>query len=173
MNRRLQRGAPLLLAGLWTACATAAPAAKPAAPGAVAEPAAKRELAARSELPMVIRETLSASMERHGEELSYLLVSVVLLDYDGVEQLAQLIADEPKLGRPNPEETGTLNAMLPPAFFAHQDQLTERARTLALAAREKDDAKLVEAFGALAETCVACHSTYLHDELEALSTALR
>jgi hypothetical protein len=172
MSQRTRTLPTRLLACLLAACATAAPAAKPATPaaGATAQ-AAKRELAERSELPMVIRETLRASMERHGEELSFLLVSVVLLDYAAAERLAQLIADEPKLGRPHPTEKDTLNALLPASFFVHQDQLTERARGLSLAAREKDDAKLGKAFGALAETCVGCHSTYLHEELEAARSA--
>jgi hypothetical protein len=163
----------LLLCAALGACAANAPAAQPAATPSQTAAAPKRQLPERTELPLVIREALSRSMERHGEELSYLLVSVVLLDYASAEKLAQLIADEPKLGRPHPDETGTLNAMLPVAFFEHQDQLTARARDLALAAREKNDAKLVKAFGALAETCVGCHSTYLHDELEALATALQ
>lgn len=172
MNLRTGTCAALLLSGVTAACATTASGAKPAAPaGQAAAPAAKRELPARDELPMVIREALSASMARHGEELSFLLVSVVLLDYAAAERLAQLIADEPKLGRPRPDETETLNALLPSSFFVHQDQLVERATALGLAAREKNDATLGKAFGALAETCVGCHSTYLHDELEALRSA--
>jgi hypothetical protein len=164
--------AAFLLCGVAAACATAASRAKPAAPaGQAVAPTPKRELPGRSELPMVIRETLSASMERHGEELSFLLVSVVLLDYAAAERLAQLIADEPKLGRPRPDEKETLNALLPSSFFVHQDELTKRANALALAARAKNDATLGKAFGALAETCVGCHSTYLHDELETLRSA--
>jgi hypothetical protein len=162
-----------LLAGVAAACATTASRVKPAAsPEQMGVQAPKRELPAREELPMVIRETLSASMERHGEELSFLLVSVVLLDYAGAERLAQLIADEPKLGRPHPDEKETLNALLPSSFFVHQDELTERAKALSLAARDKNDATLGKAFGALAETCVGCHSTYLHEELEAWRSAL-
>jgi hypothetical protein len=172
MSLRTRSCAALLLCGVAGACAASTSGAKPAAhAGQAVAPAPKRELAERSELPMVIRETLSASMERHGEELSFMLVSVVLLDYAATERLAQLIADEPKLGRPHPDEKDTLNALLPSSFFVHQDQLVERASALALAAREKNDATLGKAFGALAETCVGCHSTYLHDELEALRSA--
>jgi hypothetical protein len=172
MSLRTRACAALVLAGVAAGCATTTSGVKPATPVAqAAAPAPARELPERSELPMVIRETLSASMERHGEELSFLLVSVVLLDYVAAEQLAQLIANEPRLGRPGPDEKETLNALLPSSFFVHQDQLLERANALALAARAKNDATLGKAFGALAETCVGCHSTYLHDELEALRSA--
>jgi hypothetical protein len=172
MSLRARSCAALLLSGAVAACATtAAGTQQPASGGQAVAQAPKRELPERNELPMVIRETLSASMERHGEELSFLLVSVVLLDYADAERLAQLIADEPKLGRPHPDEKETLNALLPSSFFVHQDRLTDRATALALAAREKNDATLGTAFGALAETCVGCHSTYLHDELEAWRSA--
>jgi hypothetical protein len=119
----------------------------------------------RKDLPLVLRETLAASMDRHGEELVYLLSSVVLLHYEEAEELAQMIANEPKLGRPAPGDAASLNAMLPTGFFTYQDALSERAKELADAARARQDVRLVKAFGALSETCVGCHSAYLNDEL--------
>jgi hypothetical protein len=89
----------------------------------------------------------------------------VLLHYEEVEELAQMIADEPKLGRPAPGDDTSLNAMLPSGFFMYQDALTEHAKELAEAARAKQDASLGKAFGALSETCVGCHSAYLSEEL--------
>jgi hypothetical protein len=104
-------------------------------------------------------------MERHGEELTYLLANVLLLQYDDAAELAQLLADEPKLGRAAPGDVDSLNALLPESFFVFQDQLRERAKALALAARARADSAFVKAFGAVAETCVGCHSSYLHDPL--------
>jgi hypothetical protein len=174
----LTSGALTLL--LCTACAhrtatsspsttSSAPAAKAAAPTEPATPTAPpKELPQRQDLPLVLRETLRASMDRHGEELTFLLADVILLQYDQAEQLAELLANEPKLGRPTPGDKDSLNALLPESFFVHQHQLGERAKLLAKAAREQDDAGLVKAFGALTETCVGCHSSYLHDPLHAL-----
>lgn len=147
-----------------TAEAAEAPSEKPA-PAPVSGAQVPKDLPTRQDLPLVLRETLAASMDRHGEELVYLLSSVVLLHYEEAEELAQMIANEPKLGRPAPGDDASLNAMLPSGFFVYQDALTERAKELAEAARARQDAKLVKAFGALSETCVGCHSAYLNDEL--------
>lgn len=108
---------------------------------------------------------LAGRMMRHGEEMTALMLHVLLLDYDVAGLLASDLAREPKLGRPAPTEKGTLNALLPAKFFVYQDQLESSAAALALAAEAKDDRKLVDAFGAVARSCVGCHSTYLHDEL--------
>jgi len=170
---RAPRVVALSLLALLAACAqhTASSAKTTTTQGPEATPApstheaTKKELPARQDLPLVLRETLSSSMERHGEELTFLLADVVLLQYAQAEELAQLLADEPKLGRPAPGDVDSLNALLPEAFFVYQDQLAERAKVLGQAAHAKNDAALVKAFGALAETCVGCHSTYLHDPL--------
>lgn len=123
------------------------------------------ELSARSNLPLIMQETLSSSMGRHGELMTFLLQDVVLLQYDLAEELAEMLAEEPKLGRPRPSDHTSLNALLPPSFFVHQDRLSERARAVAKAARERDDGRLVRAFGEIAETCVGCHVSYLRDDL--------
>ena len=47
------------------------------------------KLVPREALPRAAREALSARMERHSEELTFLLASVVLLDYPEVETLAE------------------------------------------------------------------------------------
>ncbi len=150
---------------------TAAAGAKPSAPSAqtAAPSPPPKQLPQREDLPLVLRETLRSSMDRHGEELTFLLADVILLQYDQAEQLAEMLANEPKLGRPSPGDTDSLNALLPESFFVYQNQLGERAKLLGKAAKEKDDAALVKAFGALAETCVGCHSSYLHDPLHAES----
>jgi hypothetical protein len=109
------------------------------------------------------REMLTARMQRHGDDMMFLMASVVLLSHDGAEALAGQIAAEPRIGRPGPGERDTLNALLPTRFFDLQDQLRDRARAVADAARARDDARLVKAYGQLAETCVSCHSAYLRD----------
>jgi hypothetical protein len=164
----------LLIAGSMPAagCVQRAANTKPTTAAKVDKPAEAapktKELPPRQDLPLVLRETLSSSMDRHGEELTYLLADVVLLQYEQAEELAQLLADEPQLGRPMPGDTDSLNALLPEAFFVHQAELAKRAKVLAAAAHAKDDAALVRAFGSLAETCVGCHSAYLHDPLNAV-----
>jgi hypothetical protein len=112
-------------------------------------------------MPSEAKEMLSSRMERHGEEMMLLLVSVMTLHHDDTELLAEQVAAEPRLGRPNPGEKGTLNALMPERFFGLQDQLVVRAHEVAAAARAKDNGRIVRAYGQLAETCVSCHSVYL------------
>lgn len=124
------------------------------------------DLPTRDDLPEQAKEMLRARMMRHGENMTSLMTHVLLLDYDIAAILASDLAREPKLGRPSPTEQGTLNALLPAKFFVYQDELARSATSLAQAATEKDDRKLVEAFGAVATSCVGCHSSYLHADLE-------
>jgi Cytochrome C' len=100
-------------------------------------------------------------MQRHGEEMMLLLVSVMTLSHQDTQHLAEEVAAEPRLGRPSPGEKDTINARLPPRFFVLQDQLRERANAVAAAAAANDDARIVRAYGQLAETCVSCHTVYL------------
>ena len=131
----------------------AAPAPSPAAPiASMPDPAW---------LPSEAREMLVSRMERHGEEMMLMLVSVMTLQHEDTELLAEHVASEPRLGRPAPNERDTINALLPARFFELQDQLLLRANALSTAAKSKDDARVVHAYGQLAETCVACHSVYL------------
>lgn len=104
-------------------------------------------------------------MLRHGDQLVYLVTSVLLLDYASTALLAERLASEPCLGRPARGETDTVNALLPAAFFEYQDALTVHARELATAARRSEDAALADAFAAVTKTCVACHAAYLDDDL--------
>jgi mono/diheme cytochrome c family protein len=97
--------------------------------------------------------------------MTAMMIGVLLLEYDLVYMLASDLAEEPRLGRPAPNEQGTLNALLPAGFFVHQDALVKNAQALAQAAADKHDKRLGEAFGQVAQTCVGCHSTYLHEEL--------
>jgi hypothetical protein len=100
-------------------------------------------------------------MKDHKADMSALTFAVVLLDRPGAERLARSIAASPRLARPS-ERPDELNSLLPPRFFELQDQLRRRADDLAAAARSGDDAAMAKAYGALSETCVACHATYLN-----------
>lgn len=115
-------------------------------------------------LPTEAREMLSARMDRHGEVMMMLLVSVMTLQHSDTELLAEQVAAEPRIGRPATGETGTIGSLLPPRFFALQDELVDRAHAVANAARANDNSRIVRAYGQLAETCVSCHSVYLQPD---------
>jgi hypothetical protein len=102
-------------------------------------------------------------MQRHGEAMTLLLASVVFLEFADAEFLARQIAEDPKIDRPDPDDTDSFNAALPRSFFDYQDALYEGVIRVAAAARSHDDKKLTEAFGALTHRCVACHAAFLHD----------
>jgi hypothetical protein len=145
----------------------ASPPQAPVAATDLASAAAEKlmELPARAELPPEIREALAARMLRHGEQMTGLMVGVLLLDYELVVRLASDLAREPKLGRPAPNERRTLNALLPSEFFVYQDALAQSAKDLAKAAEMDSDERIADAFGGLAKSCVGCHSAYLHEDL--------
>jgi len=124
------------------------------------------DLRPREQLPEEAREMLTGRMMRHGDDMGDLTVAVLMLEYDLTHVLAADMAAEPKLGRPAPGEKGTLNALLPSAFFVQQDALTASAKALASAAERRDDAQIAVSFGEVAKACVGCHSAYLNAELD-------
>ncbi|HTU59905.1 MAG TPA: cytochrome c, partial [Polyangiales bacterium] len=97
--------------------------------------------------------------------LNFLLADVILLRYEAANQLATQLLQEPRLTRPAPFLDETLNALLPADFFVQQEALAASTEALAAATRVRDDGAIVKAFGAVAQTCVACHTSYLHDPL--------
>ena len=159
------------LCALSCAASSVPPPASPAdAPARAPGPdtvAPQATLRAPEWLPTEAREMLSSRMQRHGEEMMLLLVSVMTLQHEDTELLAQQVAAEPRLGRPAPGESGTISALLPPRFFDLQEELQVRAHAMAEAARTKNDTRIVRAYGSLAETCVTCHSVYLNPEGQA------
>jgi hypothetical protein len=137
-----------------------------ARPGPVQDPA-RAEAPALPEpawLPMEARQLLSTRMQRHGDDLTLLLPSVVLLDHRWVEKLTESIASEPRLARAGAGDADTLNARLPARFFELQDLMRTRAKAVAEAARAKDDVRMGTAFGELTQTCVTCHALYVQGE---------
>lgn len=113
-------------------------------------------------LPLAARDALAARMANHASDLEWLLAAALTLNHDLAAQAATEIANTPRFGRPLPGDTQSLNAMLPKRFFELQDQLAQRARAVAAAARSRNDQLLARAMGHMTETCVECHSVYLH-----------
>jgi hypothetical protein len=165
----LFRRSPLLVVLLVSAlsCAASTPAPQRAEAQQAAEkptdPVSRLELREPTWLPPEGREMLAARMHRHAQDMMFLVASVVLLNHDVAAELSDGIADEPRLGRPAAGEQDTLNALLPARFFELEDELRERSRAVAVAAKSKDDARLAKAYGQLVETCVSCHAVYLQD----------
>jgi len=89
-----------------------------------------------------------------------------LLDRRTIRVLAGRIADEEVIARAD-SKGEKKRPLLPPAFFAAQDELSASARQLAIAAKDGGEDKLVaERFAAVTRTCVTCHSAYLHGRPE-------
>lgn len=127
------------------------PAKDPSAPG----------LRSPDYLSELARQLLRQRMGRHGRDMSRLVQAVLLLERDIARELATSIANEPRITRPTPGASDELNAALPEQFFARQDELRERAKALAQAAKEGTDDALAQRLGELTRTCVGCHSAYL------------
>jgi hypothetical protein len=130
----------------------------PVKPSAAAGSEASKKAPELSELA---RQLLRRRMERHGKELSQLLMAVVLLRREVVEPLARDVAAEPRIVRPLPGDQDELNAALPERFFVLQDELRARAKELAEASKTKKDKELAEALARLTQVCVSCHSAFL------------
>lgn len=122
----------------------------------------REELGRPDYLSDLARQILRRRMERHGKDMTHLMTGVVLLKRDMVEVLAQSLAHEPRITRPLPDAKDELNSALPEKFFVLQDELRDRAKGLAEAARSKDDKQLGESFARLTSTCIACHSAFLN-----------
>lgn len=130
------------------------------------EPKAPVEKVEKSEkappiLNELARQLLRRRMERHGRDLNQLTNGVVLLRRDVVLAIAQTISSEPRITRPLPDTRDELNSALPERFFVLQDELRERAKALAEAAKNRDDAAVAEAYGRTIQTCVSCHVSFL------------
>ena len=112
------------------------------------------------------RQILRRRMDRHGRDMHQLTTSVVLLRRDVARSLAEGIAGEPRIVRPLPDSRDELNTALPERFFVLQDELRERAKSLAEAAKKGTDRELGESFSRMMQTCVACHSAFLNPKTD-------
>jgi cytochrome c5 len=135
--------------------------------GAVEAPAPAQRLPAPDHVSPETRSEIQGRMSRHGETMSNLVRSVVLLDRRTIRVLAGRIADEEVIARTDSARKRK-RSLLPAAFFAAQEELSANARQLATAAKDGGDDKLLaERFAAVTRTCVTCHSAYLHGRPEA------
>jgi cytochrome c556 len=100
-------------------------------------------------------------MVDHSGDLNALMDSMLMLDYQFVEQTARKVAAAPALPRPVHGETNTLSASVPTRFFDLQDLLTKQLKALADAAHARDSVKSAHAFSQITETCVSCHSEFM------------
>ena len=136
-----------------------------AAPGVLVAGSVLRtaqRLPAPEHVPSETRAEVRARMGRHGETMSNLVRSVVLLDRPTIRGLATRIADEEMIALTDKAIRDKRRLNLPQEFFAEQSSLSAAARALAAAAEAADDAALADQFSALTRTCVGCHSVYLH-----------
>ncbi len=136
-------------------------------PGARAAPPAApaQHLPAPEHVTPDTRTEMKARMARHGETMSNLVRSVVLLDRPTIRILATRIADEEVIARIGSGREAK-RPPLPRDVLVAQDELSGSARQLAIAAVEGGDDKiLAERFGAVTKTCVSCHSAYVHGRI--------
>jgi hypothetical protein len=134
--------------------------------GAAEAPAPAQRLPAPDHVSQQTRSEIKGRMARHGETMSNLVRSVVLLDRRTIRVLAVRIADEEVIARTD-SVGDKKRPLLPPAFFAAQEELSTSARQLAIAAKDGgDDKVLAERFATVTRTCVTCHSAYLHGRPE-------
>jgi len=114
-------------------------------------------------LPAAARAILVERMGNHRQDMTRLHAAVLFLEHDAARALAEQIAAEPRLARPADGAAAELNSLVPPRFFELQDELKQRALTVAAAAAKGDDAAIAQAYGALTSTCVRCHAAFLND----------
>ena len=114
-------------------------------------------------LSVTARSLLHRQMRDHGSNLTWLSRAAVTFDFAAVAPLASEIAATALLARPLDDDASLLNAELPERYFQLQDALRAAAARLGAAATSADAVGVGDAYAALAKTCVACHSVYLHE----------
>jgi hypothetical protein len=148
------------LAGAASCRGTEAPARRDSEMSAVQPWAPPSRLAAPAELHPLARQMVRERMADHGRHMTQLVWAVVALDLQRAGELGGRIAADADLARPVSDDATHMNALLPAGFFELQDQLRYRAGLLAAASLKGDAGEVSRAYGALSETCVACHAVY-------------
>ena len=111
------------------------------------------------DVPPETRQALSERMRFHGDKMMSLYFAILFLDLDNCVKYASGIAETESLredhGKP-----------LPTPLVALQERLTVRAQNLVnlCKAGPSKVREVGNAFGQVTETCVHCHSYYLHGE---------
>ena len=138
-----------------------------AAPPLPVAPKAKPPSTRPELLTPLARSLLHKRMERHGDSMLRLVVSVTLLQREKAHRFATEIATEPRLTRPMPGDDQSFNNGLPERLFVLQDELRSRAKTLATVAQGSNDEAMASSLGLVLQTCVSCHSLFLSPEATA------
>ena len=137
----------------------------PAAVGANERPL--QRLPAPQNVSAQLQLEIKGRMTRHGATMSNLVKAVVLLDRPTIRILAGRIADEEIVARVGAASGGSKAVALPSQFWKEQDALRAAAQELAVAALPAgEDEALADRFSTVTRTCVACHSAYLHGNVE-------
>ena len=102
---------------------------------------------------------LRQQMRKHGDFTERLSRAVIALEHDEARRIVGMLLAEPPVPRPQTPEQDRLK--LPPLFFSLQDAQRAQAGDL-VAALDQGDSATARALGQLMETCVRCHSIYLH-----------
>jgi hypothetical protein len=112
------------------------------------------------ELPNVMRPGLRAAMGRHAEHASALTRAAALGLHEETVAHATSLLEEPKLARPLPDSTGTLNEELPPKLFEIDDAFRSALVGLREAANARDDELTITRFASVLRTCRDCHRSF-------------
>jgi len=171
-RRHLPHAAPLALLFLSACCTTpphAAPApaaSAPAAPLPRASTGATNAILASTPalrvpayLPAGARDIIAQRMGDHGADMKALLWGVLFFDDGVIRRVAADMGTREQVGA-----TNDLEGILPDEFFVLEAQLGAQAKAMVrlASAPEPNAMVLARAYGALTETCVACHGVYLH-----------
>lgn len=116
---------------------------------------------AHRDLNPLARDVLSPRMQQHGGDIQALALSVTLLQRDRTRELAQQIADEPRLAKLPGAGANELESTIPDTFFTLQDEVRHKALALVEEAARGDDRAVARAFSDLHQACVSCHVSYL------------
>jgi hypothetical protein len=113
-------------------------------------------------IPKDARDRIRSRMSRHAAEMSSLLRAIAVLDRPAILASARYLADHEILSAQSGPANDTCRPMLPGAFFVEEIAFSTIARQVVMATEHGNDDGIADRFAALARTCVACHSSYLH-----------
>lgn len=102
-----------------------------------------------------VRAFLQVKMKNHAKEMKDLSVAVATVNFVEVQQLAQDIANEPRL-----DPAVGPSAKLPARFFELQDVGKKSAQDLADAAKAGEMSGSLEKYNQVVENCMACHAAF-------------
>lgn len=132
------------------------------APGLAAEPVGP-------ELTPKLRSLLIKEMVQIEQAMQAIFSAIVRGQHATIAEKGQAIHDSFILKQSLTEEDRQdLKAAVPAEFLQMDAHLHELSASLAEAGRSEDTLQQIELFGRMADTCVACHSTYTADRFPGL-----